>query len=195
MRKIGSLIRVAWPRRIGLERDDSICELGCGSGAFLWGLRDSCPFIEMTGIDYSKGLLDIARGMLPQGDFRLGDLRSKNVVKGQYQDILAHGVVHYLKRNDALDLLSQCFGHSNQTVAVFDIPNLESRASAEAVRAAEMDENEYQLKYAGLTRTYFAWDDFAEICPDNWELRRGSCLMPNYKNGPFGFSAIFSRSE
>jgi len=50
--------------RLNIEKTDSIFEIGCGGGAFLY------PFYkegyEVAGIDYSEALIEIGKSMMPQ---------------------------------------------------------------------------------------------------------------------------------
>jgi cyclopropane fatty-acyl-phospholipid synthase-like methyltransferase len=47
-------------RKLGLRDGDSVFEVGCGAGAFLYGLRQLRP-LEVGGIDYASNLIGASR--------------------------------------------------------------------------------------------------------------------------------------
>jgi len=61
-------------RRVGIERGDRVLEVGCGSGVFLRAAADHGA--EVTGLDASPALLELARARVPDADLRVGDLQA-----------------------------------------------------------------------------------------------------------------------
>ena len=60
--------------RVGLERGDRVLDVGCGTGVFLRLCADRGA--DVSGLDASEGLLEIARERVPEADLRLGDLQT-----------------------------------------------------------------------------------------------------------------------
>ena len=56
---------------IGIKKNDKVFEVGCGAGAFLFPLY--LKGINVSGIDYSNQLIDIAKKFLPENSFSVGD--------------------------------------------------------------------------------------------------------------------------
>jgi SAM-dependent methyltransferase len=56
----------------GLGRDTRYCDVGCGAG--MAAMLASGRGAQVSGLDAAEGLLAIARGRTPAGDFRTGDL-------------------------------------------------------------------------------------------------------------------------
>ena len=68
----------AWTRsvhsvllRLRARRGDSLLEVGCGAGAFLRAFGEG---IDFFGFDYSSGLLQVAKKVIPTGSFVTWDL-------------------------------------------------------------------------------------------------------------------------
>jgi len=61
-------------KRVPLERDQAVLDVGCGVGAFLRLVSDrgARPF----GLDASKSLLDLARERVPHADLRVGEMEA-----------------------------------------------------------------------------------------------------------------------
>ena len=59
-------------RHVGLERGESVLDIGCGVGAFLRLVADRGG--EPFGIDASPALIELAQERLPSADLRVGDM-------------------------------------------------------------------------------------------------------------------------
>src|ERR1044072_4046528 len=59
--------------RTGVQPGDAVLDVGCGTGVFLRLCADRGA--DVTGLDGSEGLLEIAGERLPEADLRLGDLQ------------------------------------------------------------------------------------------------------------------------
>lgn len=76
-RRLKSLFEAAWLERLARPLPDGarVLDLGCGAGepiaAWLIGRG-----YRLTGVDLAPGMLEIARTRWPEGDWRLGDMRT-----------------------------------------------------------------------------------------------------------------------
>ena len=89
----------------GLEPTASMLDVGCGAGA--WTELFAQRYARVVGVDASVGMLDAARRRLAgQGNVELvwGDARTVNL-DGEFQGVLLGGLLMYLDRADAIDLL------------------------------------------------------------------------------------------
>ena len=76
----GEMNTTVWREYVGLiqtqldiSADSRLLEVGCGGGAFLYPLAEQG--IAVSGIDYADTSIAVARQMMPQGDFRVGEAR------------------------------------------------------------------------------------------------------------------------
>ncbi len=61
-------------RHVGLRAGDQVLDAGCGTGVFLRLCADRGA--NVSGLDASEGLLEVARERVPEADLRLGDLQT-----------------------------------------------------------------------------------------------------------------------
>ena len=80
----------------GLEPDGHLLDLGCGPGNNLRHLLTRLPDLRITGIDLAPSMLEIARREVPQGEFRVGDIRHLDPADGPFDAILAAMCLPYL---------------------------------------------------------------------------------------------------
>ena len=67
----------------------NICDIGCATGEFLHHFKSIFSQCSVTGLDVSKPMLDIAKKMIPDGDFLLGDINSEQPLPRNSFDIIA----------------------------------------------------------------------------------------------------------
>ena len=60
-------------RQVGIGPGRRVLEVGCGTGVFLRAVADRGA--EVSGLDASKGLLELARERVPEADLRHGDMQ------------------------------------------------------------------------------------------------------------------------
>lgn len=92
----------SFSKLINLGPDESVFEVGCGCGAFLYPLRN----VTIGGLDYSKPLIEIAKGFIPNGDFICDTATNLNTDQ-KYDHVFAHSVFQYLSLDQAGIVLSK----------------------------------------------------------------------------------------
>jgi len=80
-----------------------VLELGCGDG------RDAIDIIEhaetYTGIDYSSGLIGLAKELLPAADFRVCDMQNFDYPTRVYDVVFAFASVLHIDKTSLRDLM------------------------------------------------------------------------------------------
>jgi SAM-dependent methyltransferase len=61
-------------RRVGITSGQHVLDIGCGSGVFLRAAAEQGA--QVSGLDASEALLEIARTRVPDADLRVGDMQS-----------------------------------------------------------------------------------------------------------------------
>ncbi|CAB4686840.1 unannotated protein [freshwater metagenome] len=179
-----------WVDELGLSEGDSVFEVGCGAGAFLYALREHG--IRVSGIDRSSTLIGYARDVMPEATFAVADAADFDL--GEQADIVvAFGVFMYFPELDyATGVLERMVAKARRAVAVIDVPDKAHEAEALARRIATVGgEDAYRERYAGLDHLYYdrAW--FANamsragirgpLIADQW--------LKHYENGRSRFNA------
>jgi SAM-dependent methyltransferase len=152
--------RNAWSiaQHLGLLNGDSVFEVGCGAGAFLYALKQGHT-INVAGIDYSANLLAAAKKAIPEGDFTMGEAKDINP-DTKYDFVISHSVFHYFSLDYANQVLELMIGKANKAVAILEVPDLNLKSKAESSRRNILKQEEYDKKYLGLEHTYYSQDWF-----------------------------------
>jgi trans-aconitate methyltransferase len=172
---------------INLKPDESLFEVGCGSGAFLYPLRQN----KIGGLDYSKPLIDIASEFIHTGSFTCNSATNLDTEE-QYDHVFSHSVFQYLSLDQAQIVLSKMIQKSRKTVSILDIPNIEKREEQENERKKQLGEDDYNRKYQNLFHTYYSVDffkNFPRLLGKN--SRKVDTTVMNYSDQDFRFGIVF----
>lgn len=108
---------------IGINSGDSVFEVGCDSGAYLYAINEVLQ-ITGGGVDYSRSLVDIAKKALPKMNFECSE--AKNIASiPNYDHCISHSVFHYFDKSYAKQVLELMIDKAQKSVAILDIPNIE----------------------------------------------------------------------
>lgn len=73
-------------------------DLGCGNGHDTVILSSKIPKINVLSVDFSKGMLDVARSRFPDGAYLQMDMRCLGFRSGSVDGIWANGCVYHLPK-------------------------------------------------------------------------------------------------
>lgn len=176
--------------KLGMQSGDSVFEVGCGAGAFLYALRQQYP-LKVGGLDYAAGLIEAAQQAMPDGDFTAQSAQSM-AIDPQYDFVIANSVFHYFDEAMAAEVFHAMWQKAKVGVAILDIPHAATKEECERARRDALSEAEYEEKYRGLHHTYYNPDWFANQLPGKPHQVFESCV-PNYAQSQYRFSVIFSK--
>ena len=181
---------------IGAE--DSVYEVGCGSGAFLYALQNSGrlpggPRV-IAGLDYSPALIDVARTALPSGHFECMEAAQVNV-SASFDFVIANSVFHYFPLEYAKRVLESMCQKAGRAVALLELPDALRREESEAFRRGTLSQGEYERKYSGLSHTYYdrAWVQTIAV-QAGLECRVFEQSITDYPQNKFRFNAILKKA-
>jgi trans-aconitate methyltransferase len=176
--------------KLGMQSGNSVFEVGCGAGAFLYALRQQYP-LNVGGLDYAAGLVEAAQQAMPDGDFKAQSAQTM-ATEPQYDFVIANSVFHYFDEAMAAEVFQAMWQKAKVGVAVLDIPHAATKEACERARRDALTEAEYEEKYRGLHHTYFSPDWFANQLPGKPHQVFESCV-PNYAQSQYRFSVIFHK--
>lgn len=176
--------------KLGMQSGDSVFEVGCGAGAFLYALRQQYS-LKVGGLDYAAGLIEAAQQAMPDGDFSAQSAHTM-AIDPQYDFVIANSVFHYFDEAMAAEVFQAMWQKAKIGVAVLDIPHAATKEACERARRDALTEAEYEEKYRGLHHTYFSPEWFVNQLPDKPHQVFESCV-PNYAQSQYRFSVIFSK--
>lgn len=180
--------------RLKIEPGESIFDVGCGAGAVLY------PFYEqghrVAGLDYSEAQVQVASDVMPGADICLGEANTLDPTE-LFDVVLAHGVFLYFPDCAyAANVLQRMLHKARRIVAVFDVPDLATRAQALAFRRQAMGEQEYARRYSGLDHLYFDRDWFRETLEaQDVQIEIQNQALPQYPHNPYRFNVFITLAE
>jgi len=183
--------------KLNILQNESIFEVGCGSGAFLYLLYLKKNIV--AGIDYSSSLINLARKLMPEGNFICEDVinfQSNN----SYDVVLSHSVFQYFKDLNEAELVIKSMAQmAKKKIAVFDVTDITKYDLFHSVRMNNyinegFSEDDYKKRYQGLTHLFFSKDWFEEIGEKlNLKTEIFDQVNDNYEKSILGFNVIFSK--
>ncbi len=194
---LGKMDEAAWMEYIRLVQaklrirpGDSIFEVGCGAGAFLFPFyRQGHP---VGGIDYAENLVGIARRAMPGA--ALDVCRAIDLDPAEKFDFVAANGVFLYFRNEAYagTVLDKMASKAVKGIALLDIPDKTKIDYAMKLRRGALGEAEYQRRYKGLPHLYFRkkWFEMRlaarqmEVCTEDQTIH--GYLHSSYRFNVFG---------
>ena len=177
----------------GLEK--SIFEIGCGSGALLYRLHQKG--YKVGGIDFSEGLVKLARKAIPDGSFACGDALTAPIADA-YGHVVSNSVFQYFPDYAyAEKILDRMKSISKGSIAVLDVPNLALKEESENARRGSMPKGEYDKKYDGLEHLYYSKEwmmQQAERLGMKASIIEQRELFKSYVNKDFRFSVFMVKN-
>jgi len=179
--------------RLGMHAGDSVLEIGCGSGAFLFPLREAG--LRVAGLDYSPTLVAAARAAMPDGDFREAEAGEFAAAPRSVDFVVANSVFHYFPDDAYADrVLAAMLGTADRAVAVLELPELDCRDDAEAARRGLLSDREYEAKYAGLAHRYFRRESFSSAARRHgFDAEMFGQSIDGYAQNAFRFNCLLRR--
>ncbi|MEA4935054.1 MAG: class I SAM-dependent methyltransferase [Paludibacter sp.] len=172
-----------------ISEDDSIYEVGCGSGAFLY------PFYikghHVGGMDFSSSLVNNARQIMKNMDFEINEAKNLSC-ELKYDFVVANSVFFYFPDYEyAACVLNKMVDKSVKRVLIMDIPDLETKNECEEIRRSAYPPGEYEKKYKDLSHLYFKRSWFTEFGLKNGlKVTLYDQKISNYDNSRFRFNCL-----
>ena len=177
---------------LSIKSNESVFDIGCGSGAFLYPLNLSS--IKVGGIDYSSPLIDFANRVMKNCDFQQIEA-SKMDFKIKYDFVISHSVFHYFKDLEyAEDIIEKMLLKSTKRIGIFDINDKSKKSEYDEVRMGKMNKHEYAKKYEGLDHLFFEKKWFEEIAKKyGVEIKIFDQKFKGYSNSKLRFNVIMTK--
>jgi trans-aconitate methyltransferase len=175
-----------------IKDGNSIYEVGCGCGAFLYALNEHTK-IKVGGNDYSRELIHTASRVFPESDFQCMEASNINS-EIKYDFVISNSVFHYFNLNYARDVILKMLEKATQSICILEIPDLKTKNQAESLRRNFLSEAEYEKKYEGLHHTYYSREWFSSLAKElnvNCQIFNG--CIPNYAQNEFRFGCILHK--
>ena len=198
---LGQIELDAWKKYVtwicdtcALKKDDTLFEVGCGSGAMLFPLYEKGH--QVAGIDYSAALIHLAKQTMPNGKFEWHEALEIDETE-TYDVVLANSVFQYFRDLDyAKTVLLKMLTKADRMVWVLNVPFAETKEEELEARKKALPEENFEIKYSGLTHLHFRKYWFQEIAAQQgWKVMFFNQDIKGYGCNPFRFNCLFTRKR
>lgn len=176
---------------IGIKKHESIFEIGCGSGAFLYPFFLKGHIVQ--GIDYSESLVKNARKLW---NAPIDCLEAIQVpVLPLFDIVISNSVFFYFPSLEYAEIVIQrMIEKSKHIIAILEVPDVTLYDTSEEMRRGEIGEEDYKIKYAGLEHLYYDKEWFIKI-GEKYNLKTSifNQHISHYKNNDYRFNCIFKK--
>lgn len=178
---------------LALSPKESVFEVGCGGGAFLYPLYKAG--FEVGGIDFASNLIHLAKLAmpgLPASTFRVCEARDLEV-RPKADVVVANSVFQYFDTlEEAEDVLLKMMHKAKRSVALFNLPNAETSRQEVMASAGTLELALYDQKYKNLTHLYFSKDWLKRVADKaGCSVRFYNQSIDGYGLNAYRFNAVF----
>ncbi len=178
--------------KIDLSPEDSIFEVGCGSGAFLylWFLKGH----RVGGIDYSQSLVSLAKFVMKEMDFQVSEAIALDTHE-KFEIVLSNGAFHYFRDYAyASEVIEWMMAKATKTVAILEVPDMALKEESERARRLALPEGEYNKKYEGLRHLYYEREWFTRFADaSGYTIKIFDQNIKGYGNSRFRFNVVMKK--
>jgi len=167
----------------------SVYEVGCGSGVNLYLFQNRIKECALGGIDYSQGLIDIARNVVSGADLVCGSAEKLDVGK-KYDLVMADSVFQYFAGEEyAEDVLNKMILKSDKIVYISELHDITLQEEWLAFRRKSMDD--YDRIYEGLDKMFYSKEWLIDIATrHNKQVMFTKGDNPEYWNSKYIFNCF-----
>ena len=182
-------------KKINLQQDQLLCELGCGSGAFLFPLYRKG--YKVSGIDFASSLINICKKAMPKGTFKVAEAYNIPFPSEHFEVVLSNGVFHYFPDlayaenviHEMLRILKPC-GKG----AILDTNDYGKKDAYAVLRKTLFSPQEYARLYKDYPHLFYKKTWFEEIARKfNLKYTIIDQNVPGHTYSPFRFNCYFEK--
>ena len=176
--------------RFAITDGDSIYDVGCGAGAFLYPFsRAGSP---VGGLDYAAAQIDFCKHLFKTGEFSTEEAINLTA-NPRYSYVMSFSVFFYFPDlNYASTVLRKMLRKARKGVLVLDVPDAAKRDECEKHRASTLPPGEYERRYKDLEHLYYHRSWFARQAETHgWNVSIEDQFIKEYANNSFRFNCYF----
>ncbi len=182
----------AQARRLDVCPGDTLFEVGCGGGAFLYPFWSAGHAV--AGCDYAANLVTIAQQAMPDAKLHIAEAIELPAA-ARADVVVSNGVFLYFPSEAyAALVLRKMVAMAQKSLGIFDVCDLARRDEAIAARKAVLGEAEYAERYRGLDQLYLERAWFGHILADlPVRVEVDDQAMQGYGNAAYRFNVYIHR--
>lgn len=181
--------------KLALQKGNTILEVGCGSGAFLFPLYEAG--IKVYGIDYAPALVEIASEMMPSGIFNTSEAAQIPFEDEAFDGVVSNSVFQYFESLAyAESVMAEIFRvlKPGGRMALLDVNDASKKEASEAIRRKKLGEAEFNRMYGNLTHLFFPKAWFEKIAQQqHFTCRIEDQHISGYGNSAFRYNVFLEK--
>ena len=179
-------------KKLQMNKNHTIYDVGCGSGAFLYPLYKTG--IQVGGIDYSNTLITAARHFMPNGQFDYMEANELSIDK-QYDFVVSNGVfVYFPSYAYAKDVLNKMLKKAKYGIAVLEVSDIDKKEQAITLRKGYLSDEEYEKRYQGLDHLYYDKKWFLNIAETlDCDIEIEDQVIQNYASSTYRYNVFLHK--
>jgi trans-aconitate methyltransferase len=179
-------------KKINIKQNESIFDIGCGSGAFIYPLHINNH--KTGGVDYSMILINLANTIFSNKEFICNEANSINT-NNKYDIVVSHSVFHYFKDLQyAKSVILKMINKANKKICIFDINDKSKEEDYHKIRMNGINKEDYQKKYLGLEHMFYDKSWFENLANEfNLKIDIFDQTFKNYTNSKLRFNVIMEK--
>jgi SAM-dependent methyltransferase len=169
---------------------DSLFDVGCGSGAFLYPAYRSG--VSVSGLDYSEALVELARRIMPEGDFDVCEATAIDTSDAVDVVLSCSVFMYFDSLQYARKVIEAMSTKARRAVAILDVPDAATARAALAHRQETLGGSRaYAERYEGLDHQAYDREWVVQILHESGlvDITVESQDILGYENGRFRFNA------
>lgn len=182
--------------KLNLKKEQLVCEVCCGAGAFLFPLYRK-GYKNLSGIDYSANLINICRKVMPNGDFRVAEAQQIPFATSQFDIVISNSVFHYFPNLNYAEISIKEIVRILKPIgkgAILDINDLDKKDLYESIKIGKLGLEEYQRLHKDHPQMFYEKSWFIDMAKrDNLRYEITDQAIVGYENSKFRFNFYFQR--
>lgn len=200
---VGEMTEQAWfdlvgivKKKTNLGKGDKIIEIGCGAGAFLYPFYFQ-KIYQITGIDYSKSLIKIAKKVMPKANLICTEAKKLPFTQNFFDLVISNSVFNYFPdykyAADTLMEILRVLKNEGECL-LLDLNDLSKKDYAENKRREKLGKEEYEKRYKDLVQMYYDKNWFKDFAlRNNLEFEIFDQRIVGYGNSEWRFNFYFKK--
>ncbi len=179
----------------GVKQNDTVLEIGCGCGAFLFALNELAD-LNIVGFDSSYQLTEMAKKVLSDGTFTRTEAINFEYKKNFFEKIFSHGVFIYFESIDyAFSIIESSYEalKSHGSLCLMDINDVSFKKDYYSLRESLYKEDkEYEKKYENLQHLFIDKNDLHNFLIQLGfrKIKYFPHKIKSYKMGQYRFNLV-----
>ena len=183
--------------KLNVKSGDAVCEIGCGSGAFLYPILQKK--IKIAGCDYAENFISICKEIMPTGDFYVAEAKETSFLNDFFNGVVCNSVFHYFPNLSYAEAVIKEIARILQPggrAAILDVNDSTKEEKYIEYRSKGMGIEQYKLLYKDTPHLFYDKNWVQQTCAKyGLKCEVEDQHIKGYVNTQFRFNAFLEKIE